>query len=342
MKKWFNWLLLPILIVATFYFLLRGRNPQQIFATLDSLAAHYIWGAVALMAIYLIAEALMLHALANVDERNCSLVQSFKYMFVGQFYSMITPFASGGQPMQLMMMVQDGIKPSLATAVLVNKFLYFQVGVTVYSIVLFSFNWQQLITYFVATKGLIGIGIAFNTVGLFLIILSIYNADMIKGLVRLIAALLRKMKVSEKKVSRGEIFFIKEVEDFSTSVQFLLLHKRIMFNLTLQTIVQLTAFFGITYFVYRAFGFNDKSFVEIIALQSILYMSISLIPAPGSAGVAEGGFFMVFSTLFGGATTTAAVLIWRGITYYLNLLISGIITVIATAHRGVVEHRRAS
>ncbi len=110
-----------------------------------------------------------------------------------------------------------------------------------------------------------------------------------------------------------------------------------MINLTLQTIIQLTAFFGITYFVYRAFGQNDKAFIEVIALQSILYMSISLIPAPGSAGVAEGGFYMVFSSLFSGGAATGAVLIWRGITYYLNLIISGIITVIATAHRGVVE-----
>ncbi len=180
MKKWLNWLVLPFLIVITFYFLLRGQDPQQIFATLHTLSLRYILVAIILMAVYLISEALMLHALTNVDQRNCSLLQSFKYMFVGQFYSLITPFASGGQPMQLMVMAQDGIKPSLATAVLVNKFLYFQVGVTLYSIVLFLSNWQQLVTYFVATKGLIGIGIAFNTVGLCLIILSVFNANKIK------------------------------------------------------------------------------------------------------------------------------------------------------------------
>ncbi len=337
MKKWLNWLLLPFLIVITFYFLLRGQDPQQIFTTLKTLSLPYIGVAIALMAVYLTCEALMLHALTNVDQHNCSLLQSFKYMFIGQFYSLITPFASGGQPMQLMVMVQDGIKPSLATAVLVNKFIYFQVGVTLYSIILFVFNWQHLVTYLFATKGLIAIGITFNTVGLFLIILSVFNANMIKALVRMIATLMRKLKIPEKKVANSEVYLIKEIDDFSTSVQFLIMHKRILVNLTMQTIIQLTAFFGITYFIYRAFGLSDKGFIEVIALQSILYMSISLIPAPGSAGVAEGGFYMVFSSLFSGGTATGAVLIWRGITYYLNLVISGIITVIATAHRGVVN-----
>ncbi len=340
MKKWLNWLLLPLLIIVTFYLLLRGQDPKQIFATLQTVAPHYLLGAIALMALYLIFEAIMLHALTNVERRICSRRQSFKYMFIGQFYSLVTPFASGGQPMQLMEMVQDGIKPSLATAVLVNKFLYFQVGVTVYSIVLFLFNRQQLIKYFVATKGLIAIGIVFNTVGLFLLILSVYNSRLIKSLVRLIAAFMRKLKISEQKVSKTELFLIKEIDDFSTSVHFLMTHQRIMFNLTIFTVLQLTSFFGITYFVYRAFGQSSKHFIEVIALQSILYMSISLIPAPGSAGVAEGGFYLVFSSLFSGGAVTGAVLLWRGITYYLNLVISGLVTVIATAHRSVVASRR--
>ncbi len=340
MKKWLNWLLLPLLIGVTFYFLLRGQDPQQLLNTISSVAPHYLLGAIVLMVLYLIFEAVMLHALTNVERRICSRRQSFKYMFIGQFYSLVTPFASGGQPMQLMEMVQDGIKPSLATAVLVNKFLYFQVGVTVYSIVLFLFNRQQLVKYFVATKGLIAIGIVFNTVGLFLLIMSVFNSSMIKALVRAIAALMRKLNISEKKVSKAEIFLIKEIDDFATSVHFLMTHPRIMFNLIVLTTLQLTAFFGITYFVYRAFGQADKSFIEVIALQSILYMSISLIPAPGSAGVAEGGFYMVFSSLFSGGAATGAVLLWRGITYYLNLMVSGLVTVIATAHRNVVASRR--
>ncbi len=340
MKKWLNWLLLPLLIIVTFYFLLRGQDPQKILATLRAVAPLYIMGAIALMVVYLVLEAVMLHALSNVEQRVCSRRQSLKYMFIGQFYSLVTPFASGGQPMQLMEMVQDGIKPSLATAVLVNKFLYFQVGVTVYSIVLFLFNRQQLVKYFVATKGLIAIGIIFNTVGLLILILSVYNSRMIKALVRAIASLMRKIKISEKKVSKTEIFLIKEIDDFATSVHFLMTHQRITLNLIVMTTLQLTSFFGITYFVYRAFGQSGKSFIEVIALQSILYMSISLIPAPGSAGVAEGGFYVVFSSLFSGGAATGAVLIWRGITYYLNLIISGLITVIATAHRSVVASRR--
>ncbi len=333
MKKWFRWAFLPLLIIITFYLLLRGQDPQKIVDTIRSLSYNYVILAILAMVIYLLLEALMINALTNLENAVTTLSKSLQYMFVGQFYSLITPFASGGQPMQFLMMMRDGVKPSLATAVLVNKFLYFQVGVTLYSIVLFLFNWQNLLTYFIATKGLIGIGITFNAVGLFLIIASIYNSHMIKGLVRAVAALMRRFNVAESRVEHFEIRWIKEIDDFATSTQLLMVHKDIVVKLTIMTLLQLTAFFGITYFIYRAFGQTDKGFIEVIALQSILYMSISLIPAPGSAGVAEGGFYMVFQSLFPIGTVTSAVLMWRGVTYYLNLMFSGAVTVSATAYR---------
>ncbi len=335
MKKMLRLALLPLLIAITFYLLLRGQNPQKIVDTIRGLSINYLLLAFLAMLLYLLLEALMINALTNLEKPVTTLSKSLQYMFVGQFYSLITPFASGGQPMQLLMMMRDGVKPSLATAVLVNKFLYFQVGVTLYSIVLFLFNWQNLVTYFIATKGLIAIGITFNAVGLFLIIASIYNSFMIKGLVRTIAALMRKFNVSESRVSHFEVRWIKEIDDFANSTQMLLVHKDIILKLTVMTLLQLTAFFGITYFVYRAFGQIDKGFVEVVALQSILYMSISLIPAPGSAGVAEGGFYMIFQSLFPIGTVTSAILVWRGITYYLNLLFSGVVTVSATAYRTI-------
>jgi hypothetical protein len=66
--------------------------------------------------------------------------------------------------------------------------------------------------------------------------------------------------------------------------------------------------------------------VRIIALQSLLYMAVSIIPTPGNAGASEGGFMMIFHVLYTGATLMPAMLVWRLITYYANLLVGGAIT----------------
>lgn len=68
-------------------------------------------------------------------------------------------------------------------------------------------------------------------------------------------------------------------------------------------------------------------------MQSILYMSIALLPAPGSAGVAEGGFFIIFGSVFPSQYISGALLIWRGITYYVNLIVSATITLFTDFRR---------
>lgn len=335
MKKWLNWLLLPVLIAVTFYLLFHGQDANKILLTLQTISLKFTFFAIVSMAIYLALEAAMLHELVNVRQKISSPWHAIKSMFIGQFYSMVTPFASGGQPMQLMMMVQDGIRASHATAVLVNKFLYFQIGVTIYSLVLFLLNWQTMLGYLYASKGLIALGILFNTIGLTLLLLAVFSPRRIKIVIYSVTKLMQRFKVPQDKVVRMRNHWLTEVDEFAKSIQLLLINRTIVIKLTLMTIVQLTAYFGITFFVYRAFGQSGKGFVEIIALQSILYMSISLIPSPGSAGVAEGGFFMVFSTLFPAGATTGAILVWRGITYYLNLVISGVMTIITTANQAI-------
>lgn len=91
------------------------------------------------------------------------------------------------------------------------------------------------------------------------------------------------------------------------------------------TILQLTAYFAVSWAIYRSFGLARIGIVRILALQSLLYMAISFIPTPGNAGASEGGFLIIFHLLYSGATLMPAMLIWRLITYYSNLLFGGLI-----------------
>jgi uncharacterized protein (TIRG00374 family) len=60
----------------------------------------------------------------------------------------------------------------------------------------------------------------------------------------------------------------------------------------------------------------------------LLFLAIAVMPTPGGAGFAEGGFFILFANLFAEAAIVPAVLLWRGITYYLLLFCGGIASVI--------------
>ena len=52
-------------------------------------------------------------------------------------------------------------------------------------------------------------------------------------------------------------------------------------------------------------------------------MVSAFVPLPGASGGAEGSFLMFFRTFFQD-TITPAILLWRLITYYLNILLGAI------------------
>ena len=77
-----------------------------------------------------------------------------------------------------------------------------------------------------------------------------------------------------------------------------------------------------------------------IALQALLFVSVSAIPTPGAVGVSEGGFLVLQRVLFPDKVIGSAMLLSRGISFYIPLAVSG--TVIALLSlRAAVGRKRA-
>lgn len=279
------------------------------------------------MIAYVLLEALMMHLLILINKKKASVRIAFKSTIIGQYYSMITPFASGGQPMQLISMVEDGVSTSHATAILVNKFLYFQVGVTIYAVAMSLFYLSDIAAFIGQSYGVLGFGMAVNFIGLIILALMVLKPRGLKLMSMKITRGIRSAFSIERKHSVKQRRWFRKIDAIATSTHDLLKNRTLMGRMVILTAIQLTAYFGITYFIYRAFGLSGQSFMKIVTLQAVLYLSISLLPSPGSAGVAESGFKWFFGALFTSGSLLGAMLVWRGISYYLNLLFSGIITV---------------
>ena len=83
-----------------------------------------------------------------------------------------------------------------------------------------------------------------------------------------------------------------------------------------------------SYWVYRSFGLSGYNFIEIVSIQAILYATVSGIPSPGAVGVTEGGFIEIYKTVFPQNMISGAMLLNRGISFYLLVIISAIVTII--------------
>ena len=73
---------------------------------------------------------------------------------------------------------------------------------------------------------------------------------------------------------------------------------------------------------------GNSSLWNIIAVGVFVSTAISVIPLPGAAVGAEGGFVLYFRLLFDNASLVPAMLIWRIITYYSCIGIGGLFAVL--------------
>ena len=286
-----------------------------------------VWLLVAIgcMFMYWGLEALILYIVTLNTGVQCRFRDILDVSMVGQLFNCITPFASGGQPMQAYYMIQRNMPLSTATASLMGKFIVYQVTLIIYSTVLMIARFA----YFTANVSgftyltLIGYLVNFAVMGFFFAVIY-FNKPTIK-IIQWGTKVASKMKLVKhpekmyKKIDNG-------VKDFSIGFFSLMRDKRLLVRSFLLSVAQLTFYMIIPYFIALAFGLSGMDIITLLAAQSFVMCISSFMPLPGGSGAAEGSFYVFFSMFFG-AGTGVAMLLWRFITYYLMIVVGAIFSV---------------
>lgn len=327
MKKKLSYALVVVLIIATFSKIFKNLNIETLISAVQNADKGFLALGVLCMFVYWGIEAGLIDILVKKVAPKTHIWTSIKTTIVGQYYSFITPFASGGQPAQLYTLSRDNVPGGKATAVLVGKFLLFQVTVTVYSLVLTLLRMGSIYANLKTASWFIFTGLLLNTVGLTIIILMAFKPIALEVMMTKAILFLSKLKIvkdPEKTTAKTK----SHIADYLSSIHYMKNDVGNTIYMFILSIVQLTAFFSITYFIYRALGLSGASVLDIISLQALLYMAVSFIPIPGTVGASELGFSILLGSIFTSNLTAIALLLWRGISYYLGLILCGILTLI--------------
>ena len=134
-----------------------------------------------------------------------------------------------------------------------------------------------------------------------------------------------KIKNIEDKKNKIE----NELNKYQNSSEYIKNNKLVILKILLTTYIQFITFYSISYWVYRSFGLNEYNIIKIISIQSMLYATVSGIPSPGAVGVTEGGFIEIFKSVLPQNMISSAMILNRGISFYLLMAISGIISLIS-------------
>lgn len=318
-----NLIVFVLLIGLTFYLIFKDQNVLEILKIALSVKKRYILVAIIAMCLYLLGETINITRILKELGEKSTFLRNIKYTLIGFFFSSITPAASGGQPMEIYYMHKEKIAVANSTLALLVHLTSFQIVTITLGII------STVLHFEIVKSGLIYlviIGILLNSSALALLAISIFSKRLSKGLINFAVKVLKFFKISniEKKQESLE----KELEKYQESAVYIKEHKKLMIKTLATTFVQIIIYYSIPYWVYLAFGFTSYNFFQIVTLQAMLYATVSGIPSPGAVGVSEGAFIEIFKGVFPATMINSAILLNRGASFYLFVIISAIITTI--------------
>ena len=247
-----------------------------------------------------------------------------KTNFLGKYYDAVTPFATGGQPMQIYYLNTKGVSGGNSTAIVMIK--YFS------GIICWVFLGAALMIWGTAKGILAGvpqgklltvagwIGIAINLVLPVFVTLCLILPKVMYKLTRGVVKLGAKMKIV-KDVDRAIERAFKVVNDFRNSFKLMATSPVKLIALMLLNAVEAFLTFAVPFFVMKAFSSPvDGKIITVMALNAFAIFGVSFVPTPGNTGVVESLGSLAFSVATG-SVTVWAVLFWRLAVFYIYIII---------------------
>lgn len=288
----------------------------------------WLAGGVLMYCVYMFTQTTMYKVLIrNITGKNRWKL-AYDVAVVGKYYDNVTPFAVGGQPMQIVKLAKNGISAGVSTSIPIIKMLINTIVSVFITAVFLLFGLPNLpvmsgLNGFLLTLfeilGVIGFIITF-LMTLFMVILSsgnIVTRSFISWVIR-VGYRLHLVKNYREALKKT----INQVAEYKSSMTYLRKHPKLLIKMILLSIVESLSYATLVYFVVMAFSPETNTTIAFFFFCIVKYyicaMASSFIPLPGGTGMMEISFIFLFMELE--TTIVFALLAWRFLTYYLILI----------------------
>lgn len=317
---------LLLLICMTVYLVSTTLDITLIPMIMKLVNKKFIFIGFLIMVLYIILECTIINILIKTIQKTKVRFLAVKIAMMGFYYNLVTPFASGSQPMQIYALNKYDINLSKSIAIVTNKTVLFQTVVTIYSAVIIFLNIEVLKNELPSMLVLMSIGMVMNIVSLLGGMLIVLTPNTMKIIVKVIVNILYRLNIF-KSLNKKIHTINKFIDEYSYSINLFIKNKKALCLSIILTIIQLTVFFSISYCVYKAFNLNGLSLFEVLSLQVFLYMSVSPIPTPGNVGANEVAFLTIFANVFPGNIIGYSVFLYSIYVYYFLVVVCGLFTI---------------
>lgn len=199
---------------------------------------------------------------------------------------------------------------------------------------IFSFNYVRSLDAIIVFLFIVGFIINFTLFVLYTLL--IFKNSFVKKISNFCIKLLRKINL--KNINKIEDKINEKINIFHESSNYIKENKMVVIKSFVTCIIQVLINYIGPYLIYKSFGFSENSLWLFISMQAILFICVSFVPIPGSVGASEAGFLGVYQFLFPASYLSSAMLLSRGISFYLFVLITGIVVIVS--HYKIIKNKK--
>ena len=288
-----------------------------------------LWG------LYIYMDGLRVQILSFALGKRVSIVTALSVITSGLFLAAVTPFQTGGLPVQLYILKKEGISIGKGSVILLFRGIL-ELFIFIFVVPLIFFYYKGLMTSNV-TQALMRYLFIIYGFGLLLLAVVVVNPRFLKRILyRFHFFLKRKKIIRTKRLLRLIKRLFLEVEDFRKSLR--LYFRKQKFMLFFAFIVTIISYIGLFLILpVMMLGLGDRPpILETIYLQLILKFLLFFVPTPGASGVSEAAFVSLLKRVSPVHLLGIAVVLWRLFTFYFGAAIGGFV-IIRMLQRGEEE-----
>lgn len=277
---------------------------------------------------------------------------SLKVQLLGKFYDNVTPFAVGGQPMQIYYLHKKGYSGGVSSAVVLIKYFCNMTCMCLVSLLLMACNthvlgaietdWVRVLIHVAAWVGL-AVNMFLPLMVLFFVIFPKFSQKLASFVIGA-GAKLKIVKDKEKTMAKA----LKTVNDFRAAFKIMAKKPAEFVALILFCLIEECLRFALPFFVMKMFnglgseaGFSTM--ITVMALNVFVTQSVCIIPTPGNSGAIESIGTIAFTAVITNLGVLGwSVLVWRFFVFYIYIIIGIGITVFEFIRKLVRGKRQKS
>ena len=337
-KKVGNILFLLLVFGLTVWAVFREQDLGAIRQGLGQANPLWLIPAVGCVIAFILGESLAIFFLTHHMNYGVRLRRCCLYSFIGFFYCAITPSASGGQPMQVVAMRADGIPVAVSTVVLAVVTILYKLVLVLLGAAVCILKPRSLMGYLDPAMPLIHLGMALNVVFIGALLLVVFHPGLARAMVGGILSFLSRFRLFRNSEHSGKRLE-RILDQYQGTAVFFRQHRHLIFRVFLITVFQRMSLFLVTWFTYKSFGLYGHSLGQIVFLQAMISVAADMLPLPGGMGISEAMFLDIFGGIFGSTLLLPAMVISRGISYYTQLVLCGVVTAAAAMAQGLKKRK---